>query len=78
MNKASSELCPKCNEPFIEKREFNTNYDIYIHKRQPDTLCFHGLIDYCIVTKGHEYIHPVNKKAIRKLHPEYRKKKPQE
>ena len=73
----SSELCPKCNKPYLEKKKYNTNYDLYIHKRKEGSCSFIGIIDYCIVTKGYRYIHPVNNKAIEKLHPEYRKEKPQ-
>ena len=78
MNKPSTKLCPKCGKPYIEKRKYNTNYDIYIHKRQPDTLCFNGMLEYCVVTIGYDYIHPVKKTIIRKLHPDYRKKKLQD
>lgn len=75
MNNPSSKLCPKCNKPFIEKRSINVNYAIYIHKREPGSKSLCGLIDYCIVNLDYDYDHPVNNKAIRKLHPEYRKKK---
>ena len=78
MKKPTSKLCPKCGKPFIEKRVMNSNYSVYIHKRQPDSKVFSGLIDYCIVTSNHHYTMPDSLDISVKLNPVYRKKKLQE
>jgi len=75
MNNPSNNLCPKCNKVYLQKMKYNPNYDIYVHSRKPDTICFNGIIKYCIVAIGYKYNHPVIKKEIKKLHPEYRKTK---
>lgn len=59
MNNPSSRLCPKCGKPYKEKRNFNPNYDVYIHKQKSMSLGLHDLIDYCIVTVNHVYDTPV-------------------
>ena len=77
MNQPSSKLCPKCGKPFIEKRTFNSNYDIYVHDREPNSIVFNGLTRYCIVTKDYVYNHPEPDVTGRPLNPGYRTLKPQ-
>ena len=76
MNKPSSQLCPKCNRPFIRKVNYNFNYDIYIHKQKESSKWLYGLIDYCIVTKDYVYDHPKPDVTSQPLNPGYRTLKP--
>jgi hypothetical protein len=75
MNNPSNNLCPKCNKAYLKKIHYDTCYDVYIHERLPNTKRLDGITKYCIVEIGYNYNHPVIKKEIKKLHPEYRKTK---
>ena len=78
MNNPSLKLCPKCGKSYIEVRKFNSNYNIYIHKRKEESAGLFGLIDYCIVSVGHVYDQPTPNDQYSKLNPVYRTSKPSE
>ncbi len=76
MSSPSSKFCPKCGKPFIEKRNFNSNYDIYIHKRQPGSVGLLNLIYYCIVVIGYDYKTKHEQIKLTPLNPEYKPSMP--
>ena len=75
MERPSSQLCPKCNKPYKYKRQYNSNYDVYVHKQNDTAKGLNGLIDVCIVTKDYEYNHPEPDITGRPLNPGYRRLK---
>lgn len=78
MNNPSLKLCPKCGKPFIEVRDYNSNYKVYVHKVDNHSKGWARLIDYCIVTNNYVYSHPLPDTTVSPLNPKYRTTKPPE
>lgn len=72
MNNPSLILCPKCGKPYKVKRQYNSNYDIVIHKQKKEAKGLISLIEYCIVTKDYVYNHPEPDVTGRPLNPGYK------
>lgn len=75
MSNQNFACCPKCGKSFLEVREVNCNYSIYVHSRDPGTSGLIGLIKYCIVSNNVVYDQSIELVPAKPLNPNYKRTK---